>query len=253
VRLDSSVVAVGLLVLLAGCGGLSGGAPTTADPGTAQSPPGVNETSVAPRELANAHGSTLSGAPYEANHTTRVTFANGTVYAERTDAGTVVDGDHYAVATERRGAWTPVGIGSRVSYYADGETLQRLVVSWSGDSSVSPVRENTPSAVERLGLGDDDRLYQLLTSADETRVSVDGTNETSVTLGGARPVAPSYVSEPGPANATLQITSEGVVTELVVRYEATVDGERVRVRTTVDYDAVGEATVERPDWVETDG
>jgi len=252
VSLDSTAVAVGLLVLLAGCGGAFGSTTPATESGAAQPslPPGVDETGVAPQELANAHGATLSGTAYETNHTTRVTFTNGTVYAELSYAGTVADTDRYLVGVERRGAWTPVGVGSRVVSYADGETTQQLTVGWNGNRTVSPVRGDLPNAVQRFGLGDDDRLYQLLVSADETRVSTDRANETRVVLTGAQPVAPSYVSDPGPANATLRVTSDGVVTELVVRYEATVDSERVRVQRTVDYDAVGKATVDRPDWVE---
>lgn len=254
--LDRNAVAVGLLVLLAGCGGAFGGATPAAEAGTAQaSPPGVNETSVEPLELANAHGSTLSATTYETNHTTQVTFANGTVYAEVTHAGTVTDSDHYAVAVEQRGAWTPVGAGSRVVHYADDETAQRLTVRWSGDRSVSPMREESSSVVDRLGLADDDTVYQLLTAAETVQVSASDSDSvsTEIKVTGAQPIAPSYVSDPGPADATLRVTSEGVVRELVVRYDATVDGERVQVRTTVTYDAVGEATVDRPDWVESDG
>ncbi len=92
-------------------------------------------------------------------------------------------------------------------------------------------------------------------SADETSVATatETRQSTEIRVTGAQPIAPSYVSDPGPANATLQVTSEGVVAKLVVRYDATVDGERVQVQTTVSYDAVGEATVDRPDWVESDG
>ena len=254
--LDRNAVAVGLLVLLAGCGGAFGGATPASEAGTAQaSPPGVNETSVEPLELANAHGSTLSATSYETNHTTQVTFTNGTVYAELSYAGTVADTDSYAVGIERRGAWTPIGGGPRVAYYADDGEARRLTVGWNGTRSVSPARGSTPSAPRRFGFGDNDRLYQLLVSADETSVATATETgwSTEIEVSGAQPIAPSYVSDPGPANATLQVTSEGVVTKLVVRYDATVDGERVQVRTTVSYDAVGEATVDRPDWVESDG
>lgn len=254
----SAVVAVTLLVLLAGCGGVvSSSTPTTdataaTDGTTTPLPPGVNETGVVPQELANAHGSSLSGAAYEANHTTQVTFTNGTVYATVSRSGSVAAGDHYTAAVEQRGARTPVGVGPRVVYHADGDTAQRLAVGWDGSESVSPAREEPESVLERLGLADDDRLYQLLVSAESVDVSrADGDGSTVIRLADARPIAPSYVSDAGPANATLHVADDGIVTELIVTYDATVDGERVRVRTTVRYDSLGEATVERPEWAET--
>lgn len=250
------VGALALLVLLAGCGGAvsSGDATTATDTTTTPLPPGVNETGVVPQDLANAHGSSLSGTAYEVNYTTRVTYANGTVYAAISRSGSVAASDHYTATVEQRGAWTPVGVGPRVAYYADGDTTRRLIVGWDGSESVSPPREASAVVVERLGLVDDDRLYQLLVSAESVEVSPAPANDgpTVIRLAGAQPIAPSYVSDPGSANATLRVNADGVVTELTVTYGATVDGERVRVQTTVRYDALGEATVERPEWAETD-
>jgi len=240
---------VAALVLLSGCGGeIAANSPgETPDSVT---PSGMSETSIEPLEVANTHGSTLSAESYSTNHTTRVTFTNGTVYAEITRSGTVVDGDHYLIAVEDRGSRAPTGKGPRVAYYAADETVQKLTVGWNGNRSVSPVRGDLPSPIQRFGFSDDDRIYQLLVSANETRVTPNGAGvETEIGLSGAEPLNFPLVSNRSSANVILRVSSEGVVTELVVSYTATVDGEPVRVRTIVRYDEVGTASVERPDWV----
>jgi hypothetical protein len=241
-----------VFVLLSGCGGeIAANSPgETPDSVT---PSGVSETSIEPLEVANTHGSTLSAESYSTNHTTRVTFTNGTVYTEITRSGTVVDRDHYLITVENRGSRAPTGTGPHVAYYAADETGQKLTVDWNGNRSVSPVRGGLPSPIQRFGFGDDDRIYQLLVSANETRVTPDGAGaETEIALSGAESLDFPLVSNRSSANVTLRVSSEGIVTELVVNYTATVDGEPVRVQTVVRYDEIGTATVDRPDWVETE-
>ena len=243
-----------VLVFLSGCGGqIVANSPGATPDSVTPSPSGVSETNVEPLELANTHGSTLSEESYRTNHTTRVTFTNGTVYTEITRSGTVVDGDHYLIEVEDRGSRAPTGKGPRVAYYAADETVQKLTVGWNGNRSVSPVRGELPSPIQRFGFGNEDRIYQLLVSANETRVTTDGTGEeTEIALSGAESLDFPLVSNSSSANVTLRVSSGGVVTDLVVSYTATVGDEPVRVRTVVRYDEIGTATVERPEWVETE-
>lgn len=259
-------VAVACLVVLAGCGGLSAtGTPAPAtETGTAVVdshtptpeavfPPGVTRSGVDdPEALATAHGSTLSTAAYTTNHTTTVTFENGTVYAATTRTATVADDRRYLATVTQRGARTPVGFAQRVSYYADGESLRRQVVGWNGTATVQPREESPRDALARLGVADDDRVYQLLSSATTTAVSAaDGDGALVIELTGASPAAPSFVTDASLATATLTVTGEGVVTDLTVTYDATVDGEPVTVETSVRYTVDG-ASVDPPEWAAND-
>jgi hypothetical protein len=254
-----SVTLVVLVVCTAGCGGVVSDAGTST-PEPPDAPPGVEASGVTdPTALTSAHGSVLSNRSYATTQTTTVTFDNGTVYAERVRNATVASGDHYLLASQERGSRTPVGYGARVAFYADDETTQQLVVSWNGTRDVrrEPVgfvgQDNPFDGLPRQrDLGRENIVYQLLASAETQTVELQPADgRYRIAVDGATPTALPFVADAGPANATLHVTPDGVVTDLVVSYLATVGGEPVRVRTVVRYDKVGTATVERPDWVGT--
>lgn len=255
-----SVTLVVLVVCTAGCGGVvsDAGSPT---PERLDAPPGVEASGVTdPATLTSAHGSVLSNRSYTTTQTTTVTFDNGTVYAEWVRNATVASRDHYLFDSERRGPGTPVGYGSRVAFYADDETTQQLVVSWDGTRDVrrEPVGfigQDDPfdGLPRQRDLGRENIVYQLLASAETQTVESQPNNGCyRITVDGATPTTLPFVADAGPANATVHVTPDGVVTDLVVSYTATVDGEPVRVRRVVRYDEIGTATVDRPEWVEAE-
>jgi len=246
------------LVFTAGCGGVA--IDTDSQPSEPfDAPPGVEASGLTdPTALTSAHGTTLSNQSYTTTQTTTVTFDNGTVYAERVQNATVASGDHYLLVSEERGSRTPVGYGSRVGFYADNETTRQLVVSWDGTRTVREeplgfVGEDDPfeGLPRQRDLGRENTVYQLLASAETRTVEPQSEDRRyRIDVDNATPTTRPFVADAGPANATLHVTPDGVVTELVVGYEATVNGEPVQVRRVVRYDEIGTATVERPEWVE---
>ncbi len=251
------VTLVVLVVCTAGCGGVvsDAGSPT---PERLDAPPGVETNGVTdPTALTSAHGSVLSSRSYTTTQTTTVTFDNGTVYVERVQNATVAGPDNYHLSATQGGTRTPVGYGSRVAFYVDGDTERQLVVEWDGNRTVrqEPVGfvgrdDSFGRLLQRRNIGNEGTVYQLLASAETRTVeSQPADDRYRIAVDGATPTALPFVADAGPANATLHVTPDGVVTDLVVSYTATVGGEPVRVQTVMRYEEIGTATVERPDWV----
>lgn len=250
-----------ILVSISGCGGVTVNADGSAAAGSLDTPPGMEASSVTdPTALTSAHGSVLSNRSYTTTQTTTVTFDNGTVYVERVQNATVAGPDNYHLSATQGGTRTPVGYGSRVAFYVDGDTERQLVVEWDGNRTVrqEPVGfvgrdDSFGRLLQRRDIGNEGTVYQLLASAETRTVeSQPADGRYRIAVDGATPTALPFVADAGPANVTLHVTPDGVVTDLVVSYPATVGGEPVRVRRVVRYGEVGTATVERPDWVETE-
>lgn len=254
-----SVVVVVAVVLTAGCGGVAVDTDGSAAADSLDTPPGMEADRVTdPAALTSAHGTVLSNRSYTTAQATTVTFGNGTVYAEHVRNATVAGPDSYRLSVTQGGTRTPVGYGSRVAFYVDGDTERQLVVGWDGNRTVrqEPVGfvgrdDSVGRLLQRRDIGNEDSLYQLLASAETQTVEPQAQQgRYRVVLGGVTPAAPSFVADAGPANATLHVTPEGVVTELVVTYTATVGDDSVRVRTVVQYDDIGTASVDRSEWAE---
>ncbi|WP_436927042.1 DUF7537 family lipoprotein [Halosimplex amylolyticum] len=265
-------VAVVVLVLLAGCSAVTTSPqPETVTPAPVPTddalPPGVGPGGVTdPAVLAGAHAAVLDGASYTliANRTVR--YPNGSL---RSALGVHLElsasRDYHASAAVR-GPDAAVFIGeppTRAEYWANDETyLRRQVI---GNRTVYSRYATTDEYVGTwrfwlgtvaLDIGPETDLRRTVesfhtgvaerpTDRDDRRTHLVGTDVRAMDFvddqSGVRSIE----------NATLHafVTDSGLVDAYQVEYTATLeDGTTVRVKRTVRFRAVGNTTVERPQW-----
>lgn len=259
-------IAVALLLVLAGCGGLAGpadeqrtvnpnlgGTPSaTATPGpTDDYPPGVSADGLDARELTNAHVAALEDRPNTVRVHTTVVAANGTTLVSRT-ATTRENGSRKSVSLVTDGA-APAFLGNvrDYAYWSDGtETLVRherrngsvehetlpgdsepaIGFTDTGRSVVEPTllpREFQYVGTERRG----NVTYHVLTAEADTIERDDRADARNYRL-------------------TVAVTPEGIVESMTTRYDTTRDDVEITHRQHFRVSDVDGTTVDRPAWAD---
>lgn len=272
-------VAVTVLLVLAGCSALAPG-PEPSRPSTPVTPapvptddrtdgelaPGVTtEGVVSSRTLAEAHVARLDDRSYGLvmNRTTR--YPNGTL-RERLRLNLSLGADRsYLVDTSTAGPAAPVFLGrppASASFWSNGSTYTRRLTR--GNTTTYTQFQPTDGAgtwqywartVPYGGRGGNPRGFITRTfSAVPTRVTgrvADG-DGTSYRLVGTRATAPIElgIEDPREVELTATVTAAGLVRSLSLSYVGTVDGQTVTVSRRFSYERLGNATVERPPWVD---
>lgn len=273
-------VAVALCCLLAGCGSAptdgvrTGGAdtltpvpvptsPPTGTPTPARSverelAPGVTGRGVGdPFALATAHRRGLHERPFRLVRTLRVARPNGTLLRRTTRRATVgPNASRYRV----------VDTAVDTDAYPVRAVAPRIDLWWSGSPALfrlsddGEIRYRRVDGVPPTGPAEDltmrDRIAGLLSSVDTAVVGREPGETVRVILV-ARDVrsdsvleVPMLLERPRNATVTLEVGVDGVVREYRIAYDATFDGERVRVVRHVRFEFV-EGPVEPPSWYET--
>lgn len=272
-------VTVSVFLVLAGCSALAPG-PGPGTPSTTATPapvptedgrdgelaPGVTrEGVVSSRTLAEAHVARLDDRSYRllVNRTTR--YPNGTLRDRLRLALSLGADRSYLVDTATAGPEAPVFLGrppASASFWSNGSTYVRRLTR--GNTTTYTRFQPTDGAgtwqywartVPYGGRGGNPRGFITRTfSAVPTRVTgrvVDG-NVTAYRLAGTRATAPIEldVSDPREVELTATVTAAGLVRSLSLSYVGTVDGRAITVTRRFRYERVGNATVDRPPWVD---
>lgn len=219
--------------------------------------PGVTGRGVEdPFALAAAHRRGLSERPFRLVRTLRITGSNGTLLRRTTRRATVgPNASRYRVVDTAvdTDAYPVRAVAPRIElWWAGGPALFRL----SGNGTV---RYRRVDSVPPTGPAEDltmwDRIAGLLSSVDTSVVGREPGEPARVILVAAGTGSDSVLGVPilveRPRNATLALEADvnGVVREYRIAYDATFEGERVRVVRRVRFSFV-EGPVEPPTWRE---
>ncbi|WP_135363796.1 DUF7537 family lipoprotein [Halosimplex halophilum] len=261
---------VAVLVVLAGCSALAPGTdrPTVTPapvPTDSPLPPGVEPGGVTdPAALATAHGAALGNRSYTLVTNRTVRAANGSLRSALTVrlALSAAPARDYHARVSVEGPGAPLVIGeppTRAEYWANDEVyLRRQTI----DNRTEYSRYDDTDAyvgtwsfwlgTVALDLGPETDLRSTL-EGFETRVADRSPESGRVHLVGTTVRSEGFVGDSAVddvENATLHafVAESGFVASYHVVYDATVDGERVRVRRSVRFERVGATTVDRPTW-----
>lgn len=218
--------------------------------------PGLRTGGVAdPFTLARAHGWILSNRSYTRADSRTVVDENGTLRATRTDllvasGGTPFRLERSAVSSPRYDVQSPY---STAAVYHDGDRAYYRVVdgnaSYRTDGSVPPA-EVIP---DRTGRGE---FVALLTAFRWEVQPIEIRGEQYYRLTSAAFTAPNVLddayllTDPRNAEARVLVDERGRVQRYRLEYETTYDGRTVGVTETVRWSAVGETSVDPPDWLD---
>ncbi|QLG27819.1 hypothetical protein HUG10_09755 [Halorarum halophilum] len=260
---------VAVVLLLAGCSGLSGGddaggrtvnpnlqgtvSPTASPTPTPEYPSGVTAEGVDPWILANAHHRTLAsdGATVRSNRTIvgpdGVTLATVESRYERSGSRVASGFTVGGAAPER------VGVpGFDYALWSDGNETATMRTRPDGEAEYSHFTGSPPSSLVVPGTGRD-AVYRVLADVNVTVAGpevVDG--ETRFPLR-AESDRVERVGAPTRSNYSLvaSVTEDGVVRSYRVRYEEEREGVGVvSIREEFRVSDLGNTTVPPPQWVE---
>ncbi|PSP56753.1 hypothetical protein BRC82_01370 [Halobacteriales archaeon QS_1_67_19] len=242
------MVAVGCLVALAGCSGaISDVGDTTTDDATTDDveyPAGVSENDTNVSALTAAHDRQLENRSFtlEVNSTVNASTGNQTITMT---AAVGPDRDQVLVNGSAR--------NQQVSaYMTDEKRYTRLTV---GDREPQyRVTERTPDQMQLFSgsFAGTTYLDRFAAEANFTPTdvrTVDGTTLIVLEADG------SNATDTERANvtdyeATLLVDEDGVVHSATVDVSAARDGQQIRTRFSMNVSAIGETTVEEPDWLD---
>jgi len=266
------------VVLLAGCGSLSGSpteVPATADSLTPapvptdtrtdtppDRPPGLtallNGERVGARDLARVHRQRLRNRSYRLTYNRTITSGSETLRRTRVRARVAPGGDTYRlVRTENTGERYGEGSASvdRLAVYQDEFAgWSRRGVGTDIEYDSIPPRRGGPD----VDLTRADDVVTLLTAFQAVIVeeemspfqvtyrvrSVRVDNQSTVP-------APAGLTDPRQGRLTMIVTSEGMVRSYDLTYRARFDGELVRVSQQLSVVERGRETVDPPGWLVT--
>lgn len=265
-----------VLILLAGCAGISGEAvdrddgPTeTVTPVAVPDDPvdrsaGVDDGVTDSAALANAHDERLSERSYRLVSNQTIRYENGSIRSQyKADLRLAADRG-YRVTVETAGPEGPLLLGeppATAVFWSDGETYIRAF----GESDViynefAPSRSGVgtwefwASTGAFGGLQSPNRMIGESFEAVPTRVdgneTVDGIERHRI-VGEGGPDTDLPFPEASPArNVDLLATvdEDGLVRYLELEYDGYVDGDRVLVTRSISYSDAGATDVDRPEW-----
>jgi len=250
-------VVIAVTLLIAGCGQFGGWdsqTPTQLTPVPESNLSGQSSGSDArfsPESLAFAHASALEGANYTVVVRQRVTNPEGEQlrsmvrYREVGRASTTYWGyvryEFDAPALQEFGTTDYWSNGTHVATKHNPPLRQAQVRLW--DSNSDPIDSPSNSA----------RLRTLLEASDPTVRERDD-DGTVVLIGTQRYPDVEFETPPALTNlrnlsARFRVRPDGTVARWRITYEASLDGQPVRVVRTGSVEDIGETNIERPAWV----
>lgn len=254
------VVALALLAVLAGCGGQPGAdtgggtltpapVPATATPAPDERvlAPGLTGAGVAdPGRLAGAHRRALERRSFTLVENRTVEGPDGalTRWDRRLRVAEEWSRYRYARVAESARGYPVSAYRPRLEAWYDGKFVYFRGVR-DGDVLFSYQRGDTFGDMTRT-----DRLLALYAAFETRAREADG----GYRVTGTRPAdtavldVPPSLDEPRDATFVADLGPDGRVVRYRLSYAATFDGRQVRVTRTVRFEAVGETTVEPPDW-----
>lgn len=281
----TGVVAVALLVVLAGCNAplLPGGDGSTPTPSPASTPtatattPGTTAPDPAdaglsasgvedPLALTAAHEARLANTSYTLTGTTTVRAADGTVLVRNNRTVEVAaGGERFAWdGTSEVAPGTPAWLNRSFRRlpveraFSDGNTTTAVVVDFDGERRVHQSSDRGTGGTNWVGrdftgatltrwafLGVDTRVVDVERVDGTVRYHLAATDGPQNLTVSPRDDHPAEL-----ASLTAEVDRTGVVRALVIQYVVERDGERYGVTTTLTVTDVGETTVERPGWLE---
>ncbi|WP_254822303.1 DUF7537 family lipoprotein [Haloglomus halophilum] len=251
------VVALLALLLLAGCNALSAPSsgtetltPAAVPEGVPTAAPGVpaaeGVTALDADRLLAADERRREATSYRLMRAVEIRGRNWTTRIDR-DRRVAADGTIYErVETEGSPGLTPAV--ARSELWKDGSTVFVRTYDQDGTRIERGPFPSVPGHFRRWVL-----LREQLVTGGEYRV--ERTAE-GVVLRTAEPppvgeaVIPISLGEPRNVTAQLAVEESGLIRSLRLRYDTTFQGETVRVEITHRLTAVGNTTVDRPDWVD---
>lgn len=256
-----------LLLVLAGCsapGGQPRGTPASAvtpapvpsenGTGGERLAPGLTADGVVDEEaLAAAHRRALENRSYVVRIDATGRYRNGTTFLRYRTVARIGSDSRYLVVNERGGEFPPRVVSNVTRFVVWGdETIHvRRTVFENGTARSSVRRGESPYAFDHLGRS----LAGTLGRADATlagRNASGGTTAYLFTATEATDRSVPYGSRLENASGNLRavVTEDGFVRSLSGRATGTHDrtGVPAQIRFTLQYEAIGEVSVERPDW-----
>jgi hypothetical protein len=265
------VLLLAALVATAGCSGVFGdesgpsAEATTTDSGPLA--PGLTADGLADAAtFSDAHASNLDerSLTLQERHVQR--YANGTLrWRKNQTVRVAANRTRYLLVTDVTGRPMFGDDGGRMEVFADGDRVFRAVET-PNRSSANVFRTSDGDPTSPRGVPFDptksDELYVLLNVFDVTgseKVERAPRPVGRIRLHSSRLELPELLASrlelDTVRNATLEavVTPEGVVEEYRIEYEGTQGDAVVRGEATVWQEAVGETTVEAPDWLDQVG
>jgi hypothetical protein len=253
-----AAVALVCVCLLAGCGGWTPFGSSTPEPLTPVSPEGetsdrrwVSGGNINPAVLAATHGRTLSTTNYTVRVEQAIQRANGSVLRRSLTYREVDRGDYRGYVRSNSSVPALQKFGT-IAYWHNGtHTATRF------NARLRPVRDGIWRTNSTGPVSDPSYSDRLRTLVAATDAELDGdVNADVVVISGSRPDssrlfrAAGQLTDVRDASGQFRIRSDGVVVGWQFSYEASFQGERVRVRQTGRVSDIGTTTVRQPSWVE---
>ncbi len=228
--------------------------------------PGVSESGVTdPMKLRNAHAMALGRISYTVTEVYEARYANGTLRSRTEVVGRIDENrTRYHVTTELDGEKLVVYGGNhvRMEWFADGERAFRRTTSNGSvvvenemigpDGRPIPPREafvfDSTSGTELY------RTFAAVNATDVEAVTRDGTR--LVRIRGSEIEHPDLlvrderVSNPSNLSFTAFVGQSGIVRDLRLSYDATLNGTPIEMSWTLRYERLGATAVHRPAWVD---
>lgn len=255
-RLAGRVVAVAVLVLVAGCGGMpssddGGDTPTLTPAPVPDDGPAAVEGVMTDRIDAEAivanHWAALSNTSYTAVETLRMGTADNATYERRTVKYVAPGGAPFQVEENVTGPVTRVSSLSTDLWW-DGEVAYYRRALGGSESAYFDRDDEPADPLTMHG-----RFAEILSAVSVSSIER-GPGDSTIVAGSIEnsSVVPRRdgLSVPNNATMTMRIESDGVVSRLAIGYDATdyYDGSQ-RVRYTYSVVDVGSTEVEPPDWL----
>ncbi|MFC7166770.1 DUF7537 family lipoprotein [Halospeciosus flavus] len=258
-------IALAAILVLSGCAGIGGPSAPVQTTETTQAPPpsqlpGVTEKGVTdPAELLSTHAEVLQRSSYTLQSNVTETYANGTLYASRTESTTYGSSDtHFTSHITAKGPGTPF-LGTpagEVAYWSNESVILRATEP-GADGETNYARLSQPPELPHEDYYE--RLYVIFSSM-ETKLAGTTTGPNGQTLHVVESTTVQYPNQLAPTEKygnvsnvsfTARIASNGVVRSYELTYTVTLDGKRLTVHESMQISKVGDATVDRPSWVDT--
>lgn len=257
-----SLLLVLLVVLTAGCNGISSGSsapdrdPYGVDDSleSSLSEPGENVAGLTEEGFQNDtfvrdHHAVLENRSYATIQTTTATLPNGTILLEN-EQSTRVDATSRASLTRSQltGSWT-LDVRERDN--------QQRIVQYRADEHDRLVRiehENGTVEYERAYISRSGGLYDFLRPLrDATEVEIERETYADgkyTVVEGTEPVSVSMYLDDEPFTVRAYIRDDGLVRYITLDATIRQGGERIRIDRKYLIENIGEVSVERPDWYE---
>lgn len=222
--------------------------------------PGLTRRGVIdPLALAEAHESFLASRSETVRLRRVIRYENGDLRSRRVQVTRVTaDRRRFHTVITVAGPHPPF-FGDRLEFYSDGQTVVQATVLPNRTSffRIPLERYRAENDIDVVLSSPDAGTVFLLFAAIETRmtVSIERSGRTRYRLRGTRLLRPGMLAEAedvrNPRNVSLSavVDDRGVLLEYSLRFDATLDDRNVTVAKSGSHSAIGNTTVEPPEWL----